>query len=55
MVSIGLVSLLAATVSHRIDVRRMRAVLQKAFLAELIAWFVSIFGLLVLVAAIFRD
>jgi putative membrane protein len=56
MVSIGLVSLLTATVSHRNEVRRMRAVLQgKHSLAELIAWFVSIFGLLVLVAAIFRD
>lgn len=55
MVSIGLVSLLAATVSHRRQVRSMGSTVQgKHSLAEVIAWLVSIFGLVVLISAILR-
>jgi putative membrane protein len=56
MVSIGLVSLLAATVSHRKEVRRMSGALHgRHSLAEVLAWLVSGFGLLVLFSTLFRD
>jgi putative membrane protein len=56
MVSIGLISLLGATISHRKEVRSMRAQLQgRHSLAEVIAWIVSVFGLLVLFSALFRH
>jgi putative membrane protein len=56
MVSIGLVSLLMATIQHRIQVREIRAFLTPAprSLAEIVAAIVSGFGLLVLLAAIFH-
>lgn len=56
MVSIGLVSLLMATVQHRIQVREIRAYLTPPprSLAEIVAGLVSIFGLLVLISAIFH-
>jgi inner membrane protein YidH len=56
MVSIGLVSLLSATVAHHKEVQILKAHLSgKRSLAELIAACVSIFGLLVLVSAVFRQ
>src|ERR1700761_8006881 len=56
MVSIGLVSLLAATLSHRKQVRTLRPLLDgRHSLAEIIAYFVSVFGLLVLLSAVFRH
>lgn len=56
MVSIGLVSLLAATVSHRREVRSLRPSLGgRHSLAELIAYFVSVFGILVLLSTLFRH
>jgi putative membrane protein len=56
MVSIGLVSLLAATLSHRKQVRILRPLLDdRRSLAEIIAYFVSVFGILVLLSALFRH
>jgi putative membrane protein len=56
MVSIGLVSLLTATVSHRREVQRFRAELKgRHSLAEVIAWLVSIFGLVVLCSAFLHE
>jgi putative membrane protein len=56
MVSIGLVSLLAATVSHRREVRGLRPLLGgRHSLAEVIAYFVSVFGILVLLSTLFRH
>jgi putative membrane protein len=56
MVSIGLVSLLTATISHRKDARRMSGALNgRHSLAEVIAWLVSVFGFVVLFSALFRD
>jgi putative membrane protein len=51
MVSIGLVSLLAATVAHRREIKGMSTLLQgRRSLAEVIAYFVSGFGILVLLS-----
>jgi putative membrane protein len=56
MISIGLVCLLLATLEHRKEVRSLSVALQgRRSLAQVIAWFVSIFGILVLVSAIFRQ
>jgi putative membrane protein len=56
MVSIGLISLLAAAITHRRDVRRMGEALQgRHSLAGVIAWIVSAFGILVFVATLLRD
>ncbi len=56
MVSIGLVSLLGATIGHRRSVRGMRAQLQgRRSLAELVAFMVAVFGILILLAAVFRQ
>jgi len=56
MVSIGLVCLLLATLQHRKEVRSLSIALQsRRSLAEVIAWFVSVFGILVLVATVFRQ
>jgi putative membrane protein len=56
MVSIGLVSLLVATVSHRREVRPLSTMLKgRRSLAEVIAYFVSLFGILVLLATFFRH
>jgi putative membrane protein len=56
MVSIGLIALLGATVAHRKDVRGMRALLGgRRSMAEIIAYFVSVFGILVLLSALFRH
>ena len=55
MVSIGLLSLLTATISHRKDVRGIRVALHKHSLAEVLAWLVSAFGFVVLFSALARD
>lgn len=56
MVSIGLVALLAATVSHRKQVGKMTAALKRRFsIAEVVAMLVSLFGFAVLLSAIFRE
>ena len=56
MVSIGLISLLAATITHRREVRRMRGAFQgKHSLAGVVAWIVSGFGFLVFFATLLRD
>lgn len=56
MVSIGLVALLMATVSHRKEIRGLTVQLQgRRSLAEIVAALVSVFGLLVLLSAIFRG
>jgi putative membrane protein len=56
MVGIGLVALLAATVSHRQEVRVVRAHLGgKRSLAEILAYLVSAFGFLVLLATFLRT
>jgi putative membrane protein len=56
MVSIGLIALLGATVTHRKDVQGMRALLGgRRSLAEIIAYFVSVFGILVLLSTLFRH
>ena len=55
LATIGLVSLLMATVSHRRDIRGLTAHLGKRrSLAELVAGLVSLFGLAVLFSAFFR-
>jgi len=56
MVSIGLVSLLGATISHRREVQDIRSQLGgKRSLAEILAYVVSAFGVLVLFATFFRT
>jgi len=56
MVSIGLLSLLGATMGHRRAVRSMRAQLHgRRSLAELVAFLIALFGLLILLAAVFRQ
>lgn len=56
MVSLGLASLLAATVAHHREIRGLSAVLgHRRSLAEIIAYFVSVFGIVVLFAALFRH
>ena len=56
MISIGLLSLLIATISHRSEVRDMKALLNgRRSLAEIIAYLVCGFGLLVLVTTLFRH
>jgi len=56
MVSIGLVALLMATMSHRKEIRSMSVQLQgRRSLAEIVAGLVSGFGFLVLLSAIFRG
>ena len=57
MVSIGLVSLLLATIGHRRDVRDLAlgGGVKRYSQAELVAGIVSVFGLLVLVSTIFRG
>lgn len=55
LATIGLVSLLMATLSHRRDIRGLAAHLGKRrSLAELVAGLVSLFGLAVLFSAFFR-
>jgi hypothetical protein len=55
IVSIGLVALLLATFSHRREVRVLAVHLGgRRSLAEIVAALVSVFGLLVLLSAIFR-
>jgi putative membrane protein len=56
MVSIGLLSLLGATLGHRRGVRALRTQLQgRRSLAELVAFIVALFGILILLAAVFRQ
>ena len=56
MVSIGLISLLAATAAHRREVRGLRPLLDgRRSLAGIIAYFVSVFGILVLLSTLFRH
>ena len=57
MVSIGLASLLLATIAHRRDIRYLATggAEKRYSLAELVAGIVSVFGLLVLVSTIFRG
>jgi len=56
MVSIGLLSLLMATLQHRQQVRELKKYLNPPShsLAEIVAGLVSGFGLLVLMATVFR-
>ena len=57
MVSIGLVALVLATIGHRREIKQLRlhTAYQRLSLAELVAGLVSVFGLLVLAATIFRS
>jgi putative membrane protein len=57
LVGIGLVSLLAATFQHRRDIRQITVHLgrRSRSIAELVAGIVSVFGILVLLSAIFRS
>jgi putative membrane protein len=56
MVSIGLLSLLGATISYRQDIRDIKALMKgRHSIAEMIAWVVSGFGILVLLSALFRH
>jgi putative membrane protein len=56
MVTIGLGSLLAATFEHRSQTRSLRLALgNKRSLAQIIAYFVSVFGILVLISTLFRQ
>jgi putative membrane protein len=56
IVSVGLVCLLLATLEHVREVRSLRVALQgRRSLAQAVAWFISIFGILVLVSTILRQ
>jgi putative membrane protein len=56
MVSIGLISLLAATITHRRDLRRLGDAVQGMHsLAGVVAWIVSVFGIVVFVATLLRE
>jgi putative membrane protein len=56
MVSIGLISLLMATIQHHLRIRELKDYLEPhpRSMAEIVSVFVSVFGLLVLLAAIFH-
>jgi putative membrane protein len=57
MICIGLVSLLFATASHRREIRQLDAHIEhhQRSIAEIVAWMIAIFGILALLAAIFRN
>lgn len=57
MIGIGLTALFLATVQHRRDVRRMRAVYPEVpySLATVLAALISILGIVALIAVIFRQ
>ena len=56
MISIGLVSLLGATIGHRRAIRSLSVQLQgRRSLAELVAFLIAILGILLLLAAVFRQ
>jgi putative membrane protein len=56
MISIGLVSLLGATIGHRRAIRSLSVQLQgRRSLAELVAFLIAIFGILLLLATFFRQ
>jgi putative membrane protein len=56
MISIGLGSLVVATVAHRRETQLLSTMLKgRRSLAAVIAYFVSLFGILVLLATIFRH
>jgi putative membrane protein len=56
MVSIGLIALLLATIGHRRDTRQLNDVFGgRHSLAQVVAALVSVFGILVLFATLFRD
>lgn len=56
MVSIGLIVLLLATVAHRRDTRQLNQRLGgRRSLAQVVSALVSVFGILVLLAALYRD
>jgi putative membrane protein len=57
LVSIGLVTLLLATLAHRRDIRSISGQIEgkRRSLAELVAGLISVFGILVLLSAIFRS
>jgi putative membrane protein len=56
MVSIGLACLLLATIQHHKQIRALSARLQGRYsIAQVIAIFVSVFGILVLISTILRE
>jgi putative membrane protein len=56
IVSVGLVCLVLATLEHVREVRPLRVALQgRRSLAQAVAWFISTFGILVLVSTILRQ
>lgn len=57
LVSIGLISLLLATVAHHRDVRGLESSMghRRRSLAEVVAILMSVFGIVVLLAALFRS
>jgi putative membrane protein len=56
MVSIGLLALLMATISHRRETQGMRIYLEgRRSMAQIVAGLVSVFGLAVLLSTIFRG
>lgn len=56
MVGIGLVALLAATISHRREMHHMRGALHgRHSLAEVLAWLVSAFGFWVFFSTLFHG
>jgi putative membrane protein len=56
MVSIGLVALVLATVAHRKEIRGLSAQLPgRRSMAEIVAALVSVFGIAVLLCAVFRG
>jgi putative membrane protein len=56
MISIGLVSLLGATIGHRRAIRSLSVQLPgRRSLAELVAFLIAIFGILLLLATVFRQ
>jgi len=57
MVSVGLISLLLATLQHRKEVRELDTHIKahKKSIAELVAYLVAVFGILVLISTLFRS
>jgi putative membrane protein len=57
MIGIGLVSLLLATIGHRREMRELGPEMKggRRSLAEVVAGLVAVFGILVLLAALFRN
>ena len=55
MVSIGIMALLLATISHRREIQTLKSDGERRWLVEIVAAMIIVFGLMVLLSAIFNG